>query len=528
MKPSQQKALKERVGRLERENQRLAEKLAALKKERQILQKDLRAIRKLLSEIPSAVVLVQGKDIVLANERAWRQLGYKEEDLLNLDFLSLVHPRSHEHFNAIRQNWLSGKPVPDQFEIYLRNKSGDSLCCEVYWKKIRYLRRTAFLFSMMALDQRKRDEKRLGQSQKNKALTRMASGLNKDFSRALRIINKNFEGFQGMGSTANKKMIRSLRKIEAVVEMGDFISQQLNCLAKLENKQSDVVLFDPKKALLDAVAITRPKWKGNGEGHANVKTYLRTLSPIQGVPSEIRDAFICMILNAVDAVPDGGEVYLTSEENSGFAWIYIQDSGVGIPEDIKDKIFDPFFTTKGAGPAGLGLSLAYAIINRHGGEIEVISQEGQGATFIVKLPLSQKPITSKTKRVTGRVRDSRILIISERSVAIDVLIQTLVSKGGKVTASCACVEGLKLLRRRKFDLVVADIDTPDFEITGIVQKIKQMDKCLPVALVNTGESGRSFQELQALEADLMINRPMEMNRVLTLVSKIMATKTASE
>ncbi len=527
MKASQQKILIDRVDKLKKENMKLKAKLASFKEDKRSLQKGLKDTRKLLSEMPGAVILVQGENIVFANEAAWRQLGYTEKELLSQDILSLVHSRSLEHVKTIRKKWALGKPVSDQFEIYMRKKDGGSLCREVNWKKIRYQRGTAFLFNITDPYQRKLKEKQLRQSQKIDAVARMAASLSRDFSRGLKILNEHFSQFQDMGRLESKKVIRSLRRIEAAMEIGDAISRQLNCLAKLKNKQSEVVLFDPKRIVQDAVAIIRPKWEGRVEGDINVKTYLRSLSPVKGHPAELRDAFICLILNAFEALEGSGEIYLTTEENAGFAWFYIQDNGIGIREEIEDKIFDPFFTNKGGSHPGLGLSLANAIINRHGGSIEVISQEGQGATFIVKIPLSQTPFSSEAKRASNRIKDSNILVISDGCAAVDLLLQLFVSKGGKVTAASAFLEGLKLLKRKKFGLVVADIDTPDIEPEDIVPKIKQVKKDLPVVLVNVRYSGKPSLMYQNLRADLILERPLNMDRISSLVSEAIALKTAS-
>ena len=309
------------------------------------------------------------------------------------------------------------------------------------------------------------------------------------------------------------------------MERGNHILRQLNCLTKTEHDPSDVLLFDLKKVVQDAVAISSPRWKENRGGPITVKTYLRTLSPVEGHPEEMRDAFVSMLFNAIEAMPEGGEVYLTTEENSGFAWVYLQDSGLGIPEDIKEKIFDPFFTTKGISHAGLGLSLAYAIISRHGGEVDLISQEGQGATFIVKLPISQRPVAaSGDKPAKNRIRDSRILILSAGSIASELLVQEFMGKGGKVAVVYSAMEGVKFLRRKNFELVIAVCDGPDLDPAWTVQEIRKIKRDVPIVLVNAGDNGRPFHKLKELGADLIIERPLEMDKITSLISETIATK----
>ena len=524
MKTTRQKVFEERIDRLKREKQQLKDKLSALRNEKSSIQKELRNLRQLLNDIPGAVLLVQGEAVILSNKTAWRQLGYTEKEMLNCDMPSLLHPRSSELVATLRQKWVSGKPVSDRFEVYMCKKDGSALCCELNWCKIRFHGRSAFLFNIMDLDQRKRDEKELRQSQKLSAIAGMASVLHQNFKRELEAFENYRVQFQDVESVTNKEVIRSLRRFDAALEMGNSILKRLNCLTKPENDESEIVFFDPKDVIRDAVAFTQPIWQEAGNGRINVNTYLRTLSLIKGHPLEIRDALVIMILNAIDAMPDGGEIYLTTEENFGFSWIYIQDNGIGIPDDIKDKIFDPFFTTKENSSMGLGLSLADAIIDRHDGEIEVISEEGQGSTFIVKIPLADRPVPSVVKKARNNIKDSNILVISGGNMDTDLLTQMFVVKGGRVFSAYSCSEGIKLLRKKDFDLVVADIDTLDFELSGIVPVVRKMNKDLPIALVNSGKNERSSQIAGKVDADLMIDRPMEMDRIATLISEAMADR----
>jgi len=95
-----------------------------------------------------------------------------------------------------------------------------------------------------------------------------------------------------------------------------------------------------------------------------------------------------LILNAQDAMPEGGEIRIQTGEDNGVVHIDISDTGLGIPEEIRDKIFEPFFSTKKREKGtGLGLSISYGIIKAHNGDILVKSKEKEGTTFTIKLPV---------------------------------------------------------------------------------------------------------------------------------------------
>jgi two-component system NtrC family sensor kinase len=119
-----------------------------------------------------------------------------------------------------------------------------------------------------------------------------------------------------------------------------------------------------------------------------VREYQPDLPLIPLDEKQVEQVFISMLLNAGQSMPGGGTIRIeTCTENGEFNCIKITDTGTGITEENLGKIFDPFFTTKNDRGAGLGLSISYGIIERHGGKIEVQSNAGKGATFTIKLPL---------------------------------------------------------------------------------------------------------------------------------------------
>ena len=234
-----------------------------------------------------------------------------------------------------------------------------------------------------------------------------------------------------------------------------------------------------------------------------------------------------IILNAVDALPADGEIHLSAEESSGFANIYIQDNGVGIQDHIKDKIFDPFFTTKGNSMPGLGLTMASAILARHEGKIELIDREGQGATFVVKLPLAREKSPSRTKGTKRGVKDSRIMIIGDEDIARGLLLQLLLSKGARVTAVSTGKESLKLLRKEKYDVILVDQGESGLESQKIIPKIRKTDRTLPVGLIkgpDLHEKRETPDTPRSIDPDFVIDRPLDMDRVLPLISKALAIR----
>jgi signal transduction histidine kinase len=115
------------------------------------------------------------------------------------------------------------------------------------------------------------------------------------------------------------------------------------------------------------------------------------LPRVNGNPRNLEQVFLNLFLNAVEAMPQGGKLMVAGDREQDFARVTVHDTGVGIPADRLDKVFEPFYTTKEAGEGtGLGLSVSYGIVEKHGGQIKVDSQLGKGTVFCVLLPIREE------------------------------------------------------------------------------------------------------------------------------------------
>jgi len=122
---------------------------------------------------------------------------------------------------------------------------------------------------------------------------------------------------------------------------------------------------------------------------ARVETHYAVNSPIPCEPQRIKQLFLNLVVNAAQAIEEGGRIQVRSREHEGFALVSVEDDGCGIEPEVAERIFDPFFTTKGIGMGtGLGLSISHEIVRRHGGSIEVDSKPGRGTAILVRLPLA--------------------------------------------------------------------------------------------------------------------------------------------
>jgi signal transduction histidine kinase len=144
---------------------------------------------------------------------------------------------------------------------------------------------------------------------------------------------------------------------------------------------------DLRDVVRQALEIVRPRWSQSDLAGTPVvvRQALQPVPEIQARAAELREALINLVLNAVDAMPNGGSITLETRRESDWVVLSIADTGAGIPPEVRRRIFEPFFTTKDSG-TGLGLSIVSGIISSYGGTIDVDSDVGVGTTFTIRLP----------------------------------------------------------------------------------------------------------------------------------------------
>ena len=290
---------------------------------------------------------------------------------------------------------------------------------------------------------------------------------------------------------------------------------------------TDIVPFRLNEVINSAIISAAPKWKEGFENYRkniDLKTYMRSSCLVEGDPKGIQDVIIHVINNSVEAMPYGGEIHITTEENAGYAHIYIQDSGVGIPDRFKDRVIDPFFTTKGDDSTGLGLSLSYAIVKRHKGDIEISSLEDQGTIVNIRLPLARQPQRYKPTPDREKFKNAQILIIQQEDVVRELLSHSLTSKGCEVDTAMTGLEGLGKLKRKKFDLVIADTMAPYVDENAFLTKIRKLKNFLPIVLIRGNKGGDNFNRDIEQTADLNITRPIELNGLVKQITELLTFK----
>ena len=376
-------------------------------------------------------------------------------------------------------------------------------------------------------------ERQLQQAQKFEAIGTLAGGIAHDFNNLLM-------GIQGRTSLISADMdlyhpnAEHIDAIETYIRSATDLTRQLLGFAR--GGKYEVKPFD-----INDLVSTSATMFGRTRKEIHIHTRFQEPTPVVAADrSQIEQVLLNMFVNAWQAMPDGGDLYLDTRtvtlddascsphqaEPGRYAKISITDTGIGMTEAVRLRIFDPFFTTKGMGRGtGLGLASAYGIIKNHGGFINVYSEEGNGSTFNIYLPLSDKAIV-KERRSLAEIQpgSGTILLVDDEQMIIDVGKHMLEKLGYRVRVACNGEEALELYRRafREIDIVVLDMIMPDMGGGEVFDRLRQVHPDARVILSSGYSINGKAAEILERGCDGFIQKPFtlqELSRKLAGVAK---------
>lgn len=471
-------------------------------------------------------VLVMGEDyrLIYVNERLSHLLGYERESLIGVDFLSFLDERSQDLLKERSRSSRKGLEVSSQFEVSILRKSGESRIVEISSTLIRDSQGNANHIAFLKdITEKRKLEEQLLQSERLKAIGEMASGVAHDFNNALAIILGNTQLL--LLNAKDKEQLETLKIIEKVAKDSAQTVRRLQEFTR-SKVQQDLYPMDIPLILKDAIEITRPKWKDAAHERGifiDIVTQFEDVPRAVGNVSELREVITNLIFNAVEAMPEGGRIVLKTFPREEKVCVQVIDTGVGMTEEVRKKVFDPFFTTKPFTNTGLGLSMAYGIIKRFGGDIEVESGPGRGTVFTIFLQSAtevESPKKFPSRRVSGR--EAKILVIDDEPHVREVLSRGLTAFNHRVIEAHSGEQGLKLFQQENFDLVLTDLGMPNLSGWEVCKTIKKFSPKTPVGMI-TGW-GMELDEAKKRESgvDFIISKPFDLNKILHVVSESLA------
>ena len=351
-------------------------------------------------------------------------------------------------------------------------------------------------------------QNKLIENEKMRAIAEMAGGIAHDINNILtpimgciQLIKDNFNDID---------IMKQLDMIEMCACDGMNITNKVKQISKQYNVEEKVELLSIDEMLMDCIELTKNKWLTQSAFNGikiKVVTEIDSGCVINGNVTEIREVFINLISNAVDAMPNGGIIEVVSHKNEKDVVIEIRDNGIGMDEEITKRVFEPFFTTKGNKGSGLGLSISFKIIQSHGGNFEINSKVNLGTCFKIKLPISKNKKIENKYIVENKIAfKGNILIIDDEERIRNVISDILKSMTGARIKSSNGDNVISELQRRKYDIIVCDFSMPEKDGLKIAEIVKKYDASIFFCLM-TGWVG-NFEKRKMSNVDFILNKPV--------------------
>jgi two-component system cell cycle sensor histidine kinase/response regulator CckA len=508
------------------ENRRIAEKALRESEEK---------FRMLVEQSPLGISLI-GKDgrYRYVNPRFQEMFGYTIDDIpTGMEWFNNAYP-DEAYRRKVMKAWFdyqrrprTGRYRPHVYRVTCRDGSKK----EINFKPLN-LKNQDHLVIYEDITERSRLEQQLLQAQKIEAIGTLAGGIAHNF-------NNLMMGIQGRASLMTLELGPShpqqehINAIEEQVQSASNLTRQLLGLAR--GGKYEVKPIDINEILLSSAAIF-------GRTRKDIQIHSKIFPAslvVEADKRQIEQVFLNIFVNSIQAMPDGGKIYLETSAMSlnadfckpyaaipgRYAKISVEDTGVGMNKDTCQQVFDPFFTTKDKYlGTGLGLASAYGIVKNHGGIITAYSDLGHGTTISIYLPVSEK-----TAHVEAQVEDTiirgggNILLVDDEDIIIDVgkpMLENLgyhvsVAKGGEKAVDAVSETGDKI------DLVILDLIMPDMDGSLTFDAIRKIHPKMPIILSSGYSLKGKATDIMRRGCNAFIQKPFNISELSQLIRKVL-------
>ena len=449
--------------------------------------------RLLVENANDSIFISQDGFMKFFNPKTMMLTGYSEAELTQMPIIDLVHPEDRDGINERERKRRRGEPLQSNYAFRIINKEKQPLWVESSTIQIKWEEKPATLIIFRDITLQKQMETRLEHANKMEAIGTLAGGIAHDFNNLLMGVQGNASLIL-LGIDSNHPHHDRLRNIEQLVQAGSDLTRQLLGVAKggkYEVKTTDL------NALIEASANLFGRTRKEINIH---KKFQEDIWPVDVDRRQIEQVLLNLNVNAWHAMPGGGDLYIETKNVNldeyytqpygiapgRYVRISVTDTGVGMDEITLKRIFDPFFTTKEMGRGtGLGLASAYGIIKNHNGIINAYSEKGEGSTFNIYLPVSDKKIMPETES-NAQIHQGieTLLFIDDEEIIIEVGNAILKKLGYQVITARSGGEAVEIFGKQwnKIDLVILDMIMPGLGGGETFDRLKAIDPSVKVLL----------------------------------------------
>ena len=481
------------------------------------------------------------------NDPLCKILGYARRDLEGKNINTFTAPNTIRKMNEIyAQVKKTGEPIRVT-DYDALGKDGREIALELTASLLRDTSDTPVGFRGVLRDvsdrkeaeaEKKKLEIQVQQAQKMESIGTLAGGIAHDFNNILMGIQGN-ASLMAIKTDASHPSYEKIKNIETYVENGTELTRQLLGFARRGKYHAITTDIND---VIEKSARMFGRTKKEIRIHLDLVPDIWTVEVDRG---QIEQALLNLYVNAWQAMPDGGNLSLKTEnvvlgadfinsqpyrvEAGDYIKITVTDSGIGIDKQTQARIFEPFFTTKEMGRGtGLGLASVYGIIKNHGGYINVYSESRQGTTFTIYLPASAKVIQPEVRTVTPIVVTGNgiILLIDDEKMIIDVGRELLQELGYDVLTASSGREAIEVYRQKhaQVDLVIMDLIMPGLSGGETYDRLKEINTDVKVLLSSGYSINGQAAKIMERGCDGFIQKPFNINQLSEKIQSIIAKK----
>lgn len=511
--------------------------------------KDLSIKERAMEAAIEGIILIDANEnnsIIYANHAMEVTTGYQKEELVgrNIDLLS--GPKSDPDSVTKLHNAIANKK-PCKVEILNYRKDGRDFWNEIALTPINneHGEVTHFIGTFVDITERRHTEDALRRSQKMEAVGQLAGGVAHDFNNQLGIII-GYLDFLGDRLAGEQKPSQWVKTATQATTRCIELTRQLLAFSRRKAKETvttdlNEVLVKMDKLIARAItpAITVHSFQG------------KDLWLVDIDPGEFQDVVLNLVINARDAMPDGGSLIIETSNRTvdtlllkqnpnlktgDYVQLMISDTGIGMDKQTLERVFEPFFTTKPEGRGtGLGLSMVYGFAHRYGGDIKIYSEKGEGTTIRIYLPRSNRnQVIRRNYKTSAHNQIPRgaetILVVDDESDLLALAEEYLSSLGYRIfVADCADTAMKQLSIHPEIDLLFSDVVMPGgingFELADNATALNPRLKVLLTSgftakSIDIHESGKLLSNL--------LQKPYQRDELACQIRKVLDSNINSE
>jgi len=359
-----------------------------------------------------------------------------------------------------------------------------------------------------ALEEVEASQKQLVQAERLSALGEMAAGVAHDFNNLLAVVVGRAEILLAKGQEPD--VARDIEIIRTAAWDGAHTVRRIQEFTRTRQTRP-AGRVDIPKLLRDVVELTRARWKDEAQSRGlsyDVVVEGGPVPPVAGISAELREVFMNLLINGLDAMPGGGQFIFRVSSDAESVIVAAEDTGCGMSDETRRRVLEPFFTTKGARGTGLGLAVSWGIVKRHGGTIEIESTLGMGSVFMIRLPIGVGDLAPEASVSPSRQgRCGRVLVIDDEMEVRCVLRDMLTPCGHSVLEADSAEAGLALLESESVDVILTDISMPGMSGWDVAAACQRRFPHVPLGFVTGWGDRLDPQETARFGVRFIVSKP---------------------